>query len=80
MELKDKFIDKLKSGKRYKVHNCSMCEYPCSFFIEQDKLFYDSGCDCVRYTNIQERSFDDLDFYFDASNGHIPYIEKFLNE
>lgn len=46
--------------KRWTVHNCSMCGYPCGYLIAGDVVEYDPGCGCVSYTNIQPRSWDDL--------------------
>ena len=45
--------------KRWTIHCCSMCGYPCGYLIGE-KVFYDSGCDCVGYSDVQERSWDDL--------------------
>lgn len=28
-------------------HNCSICGYMTNFFVENGKLFFDPGCDCV---------------------------------
>lgn len=31
---------------QWKLHNCSMCDYPCRFIIDDDNVFYDNGCYC----------------------------------
>ena len=44
----------------YPVHNCSLCGYRCGYIINGDKVSYDSGCYCVKYMYIEERSWKDL--------------------
>lgn len=44
----------------YPVHDCSMCGYRCGFIIRDEDVAYDSGCDCVTYTNIQPRTWENL--------------------
>lgn len=81
MELKEKFIDKLKkTGTKYTLHNCSMCNYPCGWFMRGEKLYYDSGCNCVNYNNTQQVDNSELDFYFNPEHGHIKNFEEFLKE
>ncbi len=61
-----KTSDELRAQAQYKgitkwtIHSCSMCGYPCGYIIDGDTVAYDSGCDCVTYTNIKPRSWDDL--------------------
>ena len=45
---------------RWRVHDCSMCGYPCSFIIDGEKVSYASGCECVSYYHVQKRSWDEL--------------------
>lgn len=55
--LKEKALAVLKSGKKLKVHDCSLCNYPCGFIWFGDQLCYDSGCLCVnyiKYTSVPE--------------------------
>ena len=40
--------------KRWKVHNCSMCDYPCGYIIRGEEVFYDPGCG----TNYRPADFD----------------------
>jgi hypothetical protein len=44
------------------IHDCSICGYTCGYYFEHDweDVFYDSGCDCVTYSNIQERSWENV--------------------
>jgi hypothetical protein len=49
------------------THNCSMCGYPCGYIIKGDKVFYDSGCDCVNYTDVQERDWEDLAYSYNMN-------------
>ncbi len=51
---------KLNNITVYPVHNCSMCGYPCGYIIDGDTVSYDSGCDCVTYSNVQPQSWEDL--------------------
>lgn len=46
--------------RRWIIHNCSMCGYPCGYIINGGDVKYDCGCDCVGYTDIQQRNWDDL--------------------
>lgn len=59
----EKAVSLLKQGQRLVVHECSICDYPCAFNMSGDKLYYDSGCDCVRYTNNSPRDVEELHFY-----------------
>lgn len=69
----------------YPVHECSMCRYMCGYLIEDDIIGYDSGCDCVSYNNIEERSWEDLTATYNLNqpenNPNIKqeYLDK-LNE
>ena len=47
------------------VHNCSMCEYPCSYVFDDDQVHYDSGCDCVNRGSVFIKSswHEVADFY-----------------
>jgi hypothetical protein len=53
---------KSNGTKRWKLHNCSMCGYPCGYIFSDDgSVDYDSGCDCVSYgPNITPRNYGDL--------------------
>jgi hypothetical protein len=44
------------------VHNCSICGYACGYYFENnhEDVFYDAGCDCVNYSNVQKRSWENL--------------------
>lgn len=39
---------------------CSICGYQMEYLFEDGRVFYDSGCFCVRRENIQERSWQDV--------------------
>ena len=51
---------KLHNIIRWNVHDCSICGYRCGYIIEGDQVYYDSGCDCVTYSDIKQRNFDDI--------------------
>jgi hypothetical protein len=40
-----------KGIRRWVIHHCSMCQYPCGYLIgsKQEKVMYDNGCGCVMY-------------------------------
>lgn len=80
MDLKERFIAKLKSGKPYPVRNCSMCGYKMSYIAYGEDLVYDAGCDCVTYNDTQRRPWSDLDFYFEPSHGHLPTIQEWIEK
>ncbi len=42
------------------IHNCSICGYECGYLFKDGKVGYDSGCDCVSYSNIQQRPWSDI--------------------
>lgn len=46
----------------WKIHNCSMCDYPCGYVISSDAIDvgYDTGCDCTRRYRIEPREWEDL--------------------
>ena len=48
--------------KFWKLHNCSMCNYPCGYHFGDDgSVTYDSGCYCVTCCpNITPRDFADV--------------------
>lgn len=49
---------------KWVVHHCSICNYECGYVIQGDDVFYDSGCNCVRMTPLQRRSWEDLAFFY----------------
>jgi hypothetical protein len=34
---------------RIEHHDCGMCGYMTSYLVNRGELFFDAGCDCVRY-------------------------------
>jgi len=68
--------------KSWTIHHCSMCNYPCSYLIKGEKVFYDSGCDCVSYNKIEEKSWEDLAKYYNRNQPeNNPKIsQKYLDE
>lgn len=46
--------------KKWIIHNCVICNYPCGFLFEFDNVYYDNGCYCtyleapLRQSNFQE--------------------------
>lgn len=77
----EEVLNKMKTGKKFLIHNCSLCGYPCGYifkkFIEKpDKLLvYDSGCYCTnQYPNYQLASKSDIEDHL-LNNSHINFLE-----
>lgn len=81
MELKEKFIKLLKSGKAYSLRRCSICDTNLYFRSDGTALLFDANCDCVRYTTpLRNEPWDSLDFYLDPKHGHLKNIENWIFE
>lgn len=62
-ELKEEFIEALKK-KPFTLRNCSLCEFPLQYWVQDEKLLWQGNCNCTTYsTPPEERDFDSLDFY-----------------
>ena len=58
------------------IHDCSLCHYPCGYIFNKDgNVFYDSGCDCVAYTNLQPRSWEDVAEHYNQQS-NADYIKE----
>lgn len=60
---------------KWPMHDCSICGYPCGYLFRGDEVFYDSGCDCVNYTNIQPRNWEDVAEHYNMQS-HPDVIKK----
>jgi hypothetical protein len=60
------------------VHTCSFCEYPCAYTATDNRIFYDSGCDCVRGPSRMRPVHKDEIIDFAQNNKHK--IEEFILE
>lgn len=60
---------------RWPIHNCSICGYPCGYLFHDDQVFYDSGCDCVNYADIQPKTWEDV-----AQQYNMQTNEKYIAE
>lgn len=74
-ELKQAIKD--KGITRWIIHECSMCGYPCGYYFCGDIVKYDSGCDCVGYINISERTWEEV---VNQYNMQIDWAENKKNE
>lgn len=76
-DLKERWLKAVKH-KKYDLHSCSMCGYPCGWSYEQGVLGYDNGCWCTSnpqgWHPVEE---SELDFYLEPSRGHIKNITEF---
>jgi len=64
----------------WKIHNCSMCDYPCGYIFSDDheRVGYDAGCDCTGRYIIQPRDWGDLSKSYNMQKSE-PVIKK-MNE
>lgn len=77
--LRDKFIAALKEKGRYKLRECSICEAPLYYFVENGHLFFNSNCDCIAiWSEPKFSEWSELDFYLEPDHGHIENITKFV--
>lgn len=63
--------------KKWIVHHCSFCNYPCGYIFcdNNEYVGYDRGCYCTNRTNIREVSWNNLsDFYNKQTN--VDVIKK----
>jgi len=69
---------KEKGITKWIIHNCSMCDYPCGYHISEDaqQVAYDSGCNCGRYSDWQQRNWDDLAGHYNIQD-HPDCIKKY---
>lgn len=50
----------------WKLHNCSMCGYPCGYMVNLEKkegdveVLYDNGCDCGFGRSMRHSSFEEM--------------------
>ncbi len=42
--------------KKFVIHRCHLCDYPCGFIFKENKIFYDSGCNCVEKMLLEEQT------------------------
>ena len=68
---------KEKGIKRWIIHECSMCGYPCGYYFAGDKVKYDAGCNCVDYQDISERTWEEV---VNQYNRQIDWAEDKTNE
>lgn len=73
---------KLKDITFYLVHHCSMCNYPCGYVIKGEEVFYDSGCNCVTYNNVEPRSWEELasTYNLNQPENNPDIKQKYLDE
>lgn len=73
--LLNRWKEAIRAAGFYAVRNCSLCRNEIGFFIVETTIMFDPGCGCANFHNYSPV---DTDFYLDPNNGHIPYIEKFI--
>jgi len=65
------------ANKKFVIHNCSICEYPCGFIFREGLIFYDSGCYCIDEKMVEERN-DEFFLHYLRKNPDV--IEKAFEE
>ena len=60
------------------LRRCSLCNYPISYLFEDDKIYLDSGCDCIGFNKVTETTWNALACYYNRQKNE-EYI-KSLNE
>lgn len=58
----------------WNIRDCSLCGYPLSYYFDGDNVSYDSGCDCISFSNIQPRSWEDVAEHYNRQT-HPDYIK-----
>ena len=74
------FLKYYRKPNKYVLRKCSICGYPLGYFVsEEDKLFYDGGCDCVdnKMFQIEPRSWDMLIQFFESQPQHRDLLLAF---
>lgn len=69
---------KAKNITHWPIHNCGFCGYRCGYVFEGSRVGYDSGCDCVTYSSITERSLDDVVSHYNLQTSEE--VIKKMNE
>lgn len=46
------------------TRECSICGYMMSYLVQDDRICFDSGCDCVTWSNVQPVSSDAVEELF----------------
>jgi hypothetical protein len=68
---------------RYVLKDCSICGDDQYFEAVDGKLYYKTGCSCIRdpyRADMQPCTWKSLDFYFDPKHGHLKYIVPWVAE
>jgi len=59
-------LEAIKRHGFFETGRCSICDYPLGYFVKDDKLYFDSGCNCIKGEPVyKEVSFSDLERYLD---------------
>lgn len=63
------------SIKRWTIHNCSLCGYPCGFLFRGDKVFFDCGCYCVTTHEVRKSNLSEVCGHYNIQDS-TEYIQK----
>ena len=65
------------TGKKFVLHNCTYCYYPCGWVYQDKTLQYDSGCDCTTSGySFRKVDLNDLDQYFNGTYGGKELLKR----
>lgn len=59
----------------WRIHNCSLCGYPCGYVFNEGRVGYDSGCDCTGGSHLSSRSYWDVAHFYNTQT-NPEYIAK----
>jgi len=77
---KERWLAAIKKRK-YVLHDCSACGFPCAFYYREDQLGCDNGCWCTNMRGGWKSVTDEsMDFYFNPDNGHLKDIKQFCED
>lgn len=66
---------------KFVIHNCTFCKYPCGYLFKDNKIFFDSGCDCINKKVIEKRTvsevLESIDTYKEECFGLYKEIKKY---
>lgn len=60
---------------KWQIRECSICNYPLSYYFSNGQVTFDSGCDCTRLNNIRQSSWNDVADFFNMQE-HPSLVEK----
>lgn len=66
-----------KNIKKWSIHECSFCDYPCGFIFREGNVFYDSGCNCS-FRDFRDSDYEEVLEHYECQKH--PEVIKKMNE